>query len=94
MKARADGPRKGEPRVTKTLHGRVHGKTIQLQEDPGVAEGQQVEIELKVISEPIRVQGDGFKLTEGALKDDPYWDEIMKEIHEERKREVRTETNE
>ncbi len=29
--------------MTKTLHGKVHGKTIELDEDPGVAEGQAVE---------------------------------------------------
>ena len=34
-----------EPNMTKTVHGKVHGKTIELDEDPGVAEGQEVEIE-------------------------------------------------
>ena len=28
--------------MTKTLHGRVHGKTIELDEDLGVAEGQEL----------------------------------------------------
>jgi hypothetical protein len=31
------------------LHGKVHGKTIELEEDPGVAEGQQVEIQMTVV---------------------------------------------
>ena len=35
--------------MTKTLHGRVHGKTIELDEDPGVAEGQEVEVQMKVV---------------------------------------------
>jgi len=35
--------------MTKTVHGRVHGRTIELDEDLGVAEGQEVEIEVKVL---------------------------------------------
>ena len=33
--------------MTKTIYGKVHGRTIELDEDPGVAEGQQVEITIK-----------------------------------------------
>jgi hypothetical protein len=32
--------------MTKTLHGKVHGKTIELDEDLGVAEGQEVEVQI------------------------------------------------
>ncbi|HVC93816.1 MAG TPA: hypothetical protein VND64_09000 [Pirellulales bacterium] len=32
--------------MTKTLRGKVRGKTIELDEDPGIAEGQEVEIEM------------------------------------------------
>jgi hypothetical protein len=35
--------------MTKTLHGKVHGKTIELDEDLGVAEGQEVEVQVKVV---------------------------------------------
>ena len=35
--------------MSKTMHGKIHGRTIELEEDPGVAEGQQVEIEMKVV---------------------------------------------
>ena len=38
--------------MTKTLHGRVHGRTIQLDEDLGVAEGQEVEVQVKVVGPP------------------------------------------
>jgi len=38
--------------MTKTLHGRVRGKTIELDEDPGVAEGQEVEVQVKVVEPP------------------------------------------
>ena len=35
--------------MAKTLHGRVRGKTIEIEEDLGVAEGQEVEIQLKLM---------------------------------------------
>lgn len=35
--------------MTKTVHGIVHGRTIELDEDLGVVEGQEVEVEVKVI---------------------------------------------
>ncbi len=75
--------------MTKTLHGKVHGRTIELNEDPGVAEGQEVEVQMKVISKTRRKPGDGFLRTEGALADDTEWDAIMEEIHQARKLERR-----
>jgi hypothetical protein len=74
--------------MTKTLHGKVHGWTIELDEDPGVAEGQEVEVQMKVISPP-KKWGEGILRTAGALADDPYWDGIMEEIHKARKIERR-----
>jgi hypothetical protein len=35
--------------MTKTLHGRVRGKTIELDEDLGVADGQEVEIQVTIV---------------------------------------------
>jgi hypothetical protein len=35
--------------MTKTLHGRVHGKTIELDEDLGVPDGQEVEVQVTVV---------------------------------------------
>jgi hypothetical protein len=34
--------------MTRTIHGKVHGKTIELDEDVGVLDGQEVEIEVQV----------------------------------------------
>jgi hypothetical protein len=78
--------------MTKTLHGKVHGKTIQLDEDLGVAEGQEVEIIVRTVaSTKASRTGEGLLLTEGALADDPYWDDIMEEVHKERKNDSRRE---
>jgi hypothetical protein len=35
--------------MTKTVQGTVHGKTIELDEDLGVAEGQVVEVQVKTV---------------------------------------------
>ena len=75
--------------MTKTIHGKVHGRTIELDEDLGVAEGQEVEIQVRVISKVARTPGEGFLRTEGALADDTEWDSIMEEIHQARKLERR-----
>ncbi len=74
--------------MTRTVHGKIHGKTIELDEDPGLAEGEDVEIVLKVVRTP-KVWGEGVLRTAGALADDPYWDGIMEEIHQDRKRDRR-----
>jgi hypothetical protein len=76
--------------MTKTIHGKVHGKTIELDEDLGVADGQDVEVQVKVITNVARTPGEGFLRTEGALADDNEWDSIMEEIHQARKLERRT----
>lgn len=78
--------------MTRTIHGRVHGKTIELDEDPGVAEGQEVEVQVKVISRSTRQPGEGFLRTEGALADDTEWDAIMEDIYQDRKRDRRPQT--
>ena len=38
-----------EQTMTKTIHGRIHGRIIELDEDLGVVEGQEVEVEVKMI---------------------------------------------
>jgi len=75
--------------MTKTLHGKVHGRTIELDEDPGVAEGQEVEVQMKVVPQTTQKTGEGFLRTEGALADDEEWDAIMEENYKARKMERR-----
>ena len=75
--------------MIKTMHGKVRGRTIELDEDLGVAEGQEVEIQVRVIPST-ETAGDGFLRTEGALADDEEWDAIMAEIHQARQLERRS----
>lgn len=81
--------------MTKILHGKVHGRTIELTEDLGLAEGQEVEVSVRTVSATAtRTPGEGLLRTEGALADDPYWDAIMEEIYQERKKDTRREITE
>jgi len=78
--------------MTKTIHGRVHGKTIELDEDLGVAEGQQVQITIKTVQAK-KPWGEGVRRCAGALANE--WtdedDRILEEIHQDRKRDTRKE---
>lgn len=68
-----------------TIHGKAHRRTIELEEDLGVAEGQEIEVQIRVIQNSPRKPGDGFIRTEGALANDNEWDTIMDEIYRARK---------
>jgi hypothetical protein len=70
--------------MTKQVQGIIHGRTIELTEDPGVEDGQQVMITIRTVP-PARPWGEGILRTAGALADDPEWDEIMEEIYQDRK---------
>ena len=35
--------------MTKTIHGRARGKTIELDEDLGLSEGQEIEVKIVVV---------------------------------------------
>jgi hypothetical protein len=74
--------------MTKTLHGKVHGKTIELDEDLGVADGQDVEVQVKVV-QPGRKWGDGILRSAGGWADHPEMDAITEKIHQDRKLERR-----
>jgi hypothetical protein len=73
--------------MTKTIHGKVFGRTIEVDEDLGVSDGQEVALEVKVISHTAQKSGEGFLRTEGALVDDEEWDGIMNEIYQARNHE-------
>jgi hypothetical protein len=75
--------------MTKKLHGKVHGRTIELAEDPGVADGQEVELQLKVVPSHPK-WGEGIRRSAGGWADYPEMEQIMERIHQERKLERRS----
>ena len=70
--------------MAKPIRGKIHGKTLELDEDLGLAEGQEVEVRVKIVR-PSRRWGEGILRTAGALADDTEWGEIMEQIQRERK---------
>ena len=78
--------------MTRIIHGTVHGKTIEIDEDLGVADGQQVEIILKTVPAK-RPWGEGLRRCAGALANE--WteedDRILTEIHQSRRQDSRKE---
>lgn len=38
--------------MTRTYLGKVHGKSIELEEDMGVADGQPIEVEVRIVNTP------------------------------------------
>ena len=73
--------------MTKKLHGTVHGKTIELDEDPGVADGQEVELQIQIAT--ARKWGEGILRSAGGWAEYPEMDDIMEKIYQERKLERR-----
>jgi hypothetical protein len=72
----------------KVIHGKVHGKTIELDGDLGVAEGQDVEVHVKILS-PSKKWGEGIIRSAGGWAAHPEMDSIMEEIQRNRKLERR-----
>ena len=66
------------------LQGVIHGKTIELKGPPGVADGQEVEVVVKII-EPTGSWGEGIRSSAGSGADVPRFDEALAEIERERK---------
>ncbi len=81
--------------MVRHVQGVIHGKTIELAEDLGVADGQHVEITIKTVPTP-RPWGEGLRRCAGAFAAD--WteddDRILEEIHQERKRDTHQEVAE
>ena len=81
--------------MIKTMHGTVRGRSIEIEEDLGLQEGQAVEVKVTATL-PFLHQGEGLRRSAGALAND--WteedDRILAEIHDDRKRPSRREVPE
>ena len=78
----------------RTLRGVVHGRTVELTEDLGVPDGEEVEITIKAVPTP-EPWGEGLRRCAGAFAAD--WtdedDRILDAIHQERKQDTRREAS-
>src|SRR5262245_13388927 len=75
--------------MIKTIHGKVHGNSIELDEDLGMANGQEVEVQVKAL-QPAKKWGEGILRSAGGWASYHEMDAIMEKIHQERKLERRS----
>ncbi|HEY2250608.1 MAG TPA: hypothetical protein VGH74_06090 [Planctomycetaceae bacterium] len=65
--------------MARALHGVIHGKTIEFEDDPGIGDDRQVVVHLET-TPPSRKWGDGIRNSAGSLADIPSLDEEMDAI--------------
>lgn len=75
--------------MTKTMHGKIHGRTIELDEDAGASEGQEVEVQVTFLQQSAE-WGEGIRRSAGGWADFPEMDTIMEDIYQARKLERRS----
>ena len=75
--------------MTKTVYGVVHGRTIALDEDLGAFEGQEVEVQVKLVTKN-DTWGEGIRRSAGGWNDHPEMGAIMDKIQQDRKLERRS----
>ncbi len=70
--------------MTRTLHGIIHGKTIELLQNPGLEDGYSVEVEIRPLaSREQRIAN--LRRSADSMVDDPEFDAIMEQIQRERR---------
>ena len=67
-----------------TIRGTIHGNTIELETDPGMPDGQTVEIDLRV-SQRSDAWGEGIRRSAGIASDLSRVDEVFEELARERR---------
>lgn len=68
----------------KLARGVVHGKSIELDQDLGLSEGQEVEVRVTVVPKS-RTWGEGVLWSAGGWADHPETDAVMDQIQQGRK---------
>ena len=76
--------------MSDVIHGVIHGKTIELERDLGLADGQVVEVVVRAAA-PTQAWGEGIRRSAGALAAYPELDEHLEEIQQDRKLERNSE---
>jgi hypothetical protein len=69
--------------MVKQVQGVIHGRTIELDQDPGIAEGQRVDVQVRVSSSG-PVWGEGIRRSAGIAADVPGFDEAFEQIQRDR----------
>ncbi len=65
--------------MVRHVQGVIHGKTIELDQDPGIAEGQRVDVQVRLCSTS-RPWGEGILRSAGIAADVPGFDEAFEQV--------------
>jgi hypothetical protein len=69
--------------MVRQVHGVIHCKTIKLDQDPGIAEGQRVDVQVR-LSSTSRPWGEGIRRSAGIAADVPGFDEAFEPVQRDR----------
>ncbi len=71
--------------MSEVVEGIIHGKTIELESDPGLRDGERVEVVIRRTGR--ESPGDGIKATAGALAHLPpeYFEDLEEIVRDRRK---------
>ena len=69
--------------MVRQVQGVIHGKTIELDQDPGIAEGQRVDVQVRV-SSTAQPWGEGILRSAGIAADVPGFDEAFEQVQRDR----------
>lgn len=66
------------------IEGVIHGRTIELATDPGLADGQAVRVVVRPLPTPEQ-QHEAILRTAGSMANDPDFDAAMAQVEKDRK---------
>lgn len=80
----ADAPNARSIRMDRIAHGVVRGNVIELREDIGLADGDEVVVVVRTVAES-QQWGQGIRRSAGAWADHPELDSVFERIQQERR---------
>ena len=69
--------------MVRQVQGVIHGKTIELDQDLGIAEGQRVDVQVRLSSTSLH-WGEGIQQSAGIAADVPGFDEAFEQVQRDR----------
>jgi hypothetical protein len=73
--------------MPQTIRGKAHGRTIELDQDPEITDGQEVQVTVRAIPSVAgtKLRGEGIRQSAGPLPDDsPQDDRLLAQIQQAR----------
>ena len=70
--------------MSRVIQGIVHGRTIELSEDPGIADGQQVHVVVSAV-DTTQAWGEGIRRSAGAAADVLGAEEAFAQVERDRR---------